>query len=43
MTKEQYASLGEKERLMYACAKRLGDRQEEIIELLKTIMTEAGA
>lgn len=45
MTKEQYASLDDTQRLMYdemyAVAKRLAERQEEIVELLKTIIAEA--
>lgn len=42
MTKELYDTLSEKERLMYdelsGFSKRLSERMEEVIELLKTIM-----
>jgi hypothetical protein len=47
MKKDIYDTLTAKEKLMYdelsEFAVRLSDRQEEIIELLKTIIAEANA
>lgn len=47
MKKEIYETLTKNEQIMYdefsAFALRLAERQEEIIELLKTILAEANA